>query len=266
MGGAGSMQVKHSEETGNPAFEGLLDCFNENEDFKQFFKLFHESTPGRRRAAALEMKQIALRQHQHRMVQWVLPIVIQLSHIDVDRLMWPCSPLLVLLECMAECIPTVPLGSIHQPLWFIWLANLTHPDGHHVCYTRQILLAKQLVEYRVVDVNVGLQDGTTPLHYACSAGVINLEFIEFLLQSGADPNARHHMGATPLIWTTDWAPAAAKVLIEWPATDVNIVTSLSGKSILAFVRMAKRNFSGTTDNPTAEDGFSSSSGLKSKRC
>jgi hypothetical protein len=65
------------------------------------------------------------------------------------------------------------------------------------------------------------------------------------------PNAKNHSGATPLLWTSDWAPGATKVLIEWQATDVNIV-SQSGKSILAFVCTAKMRLSGMTDNPTSE--------------
>lgn len=114
-------------------------------------------------------------------------------------------------------------------------------------------MARQLVEYGV-DVNaVVMPNGTTPLHRACdSTGVIYLEFIEFLLQSGANPNAVDHSGRTPLVWTIYTAPGAAKVLIEWPATDINIVCP-SGFSMLAFnVRVAIECFSGMTDNPSPE--------------
>jgi hypothetical protein len=142
-------------------------------------------------------------------------------------------------------------GGIHQPLWLDWLANLTHPDAHHICYASQIFLAKQVVMYGV-DVNAVMPNGSTSLHAACcSTGVINLEYIEFLLQSGANPNAKDRSGRTPLTYTIDWAPGAAKVLIEWPATDVNIVTR-SGISMLVYVRMAKLRFPGTSDNPSPE--------------
>jgi hypothetical protein len=89
--------------------------------------------------------------------------------------------------------------------------------------------------------------------------VINLEFIELLLQRGADPNANDSTGETPLMYTADWAPGTAKVLIEWPATDVNIVACQSGMTIFICVRMAEERFSGTIDDPAPES-------LKLKRC
>jgi hypothetical protein len=252
MGASGSMQVKELEATSsainaNEALERMRRAVSEDADFAQFCKLFQESKPGGRRATALKMKQIALRQDQDTRETWVLPILMEVAHVDVDRLMWPSSPLLVLLACLVDHNPTAPLGGIHQQFWFSWLASLTHPDGHHIYYTRQILLAKQLVSFGV-DVNAG---DWTPLYFACSTRVINLEYIEFLLQSGADPNAIDPSGMTPFMYTLDWAPGAAKVLIEWSATDVNIV-SPSGHSMLAHARMRKEFFSGMTDSPTPE--------------
>jgi hypothetical protein len=251
VGASGSMQVKHSEQTNRAAAtnaynESMRLEFNENEDFTQFFNLFQESKPGGKKTAAREMKQIALRQEQDERDLWLLSILIELVHVDVDRLMWSSSPLLVLLECRD---PTTLLGGIRHPMLLNWLAQVMHPNGHRTCYANQILLARQLVEYGV-DVNAAVMpNGTTPLHTACcSAGVTNLEFINFLLQSGADPNARNHKGATPLMWTTEWAPNAAKILIEWPTTDVNVVDQ-KGLSMLTFVRQVLENISGAADSP-----------------
>lgn len=42
------------------------------------------------------------------------------------------------------------------------------------------------------------QDGNTALHYAAANG--HLEILEFILQNGADPNARNSSGNTPLHW------------------------------------------------------------------
>jgi hypothetical protein len=273
VGASGSMQVKNSDQTDRSATfdvtcEGLRSLIHLDEDLTQFFKLFQESEPGGRRAAARDMKQIALRQEQDKKMRWLLPILVELYHVDADRLTWASSPLLVLLECMN---PTAQVGGISHPILLIWLANLLPSDDNHAYYASQIVLAQQLVAYGVdvnavlmpqrgVDVNaVLMQQRKTPLHCACcTAGVTNLEFIEFLLQSGADPNARNHLGQTPLMYTTEWAPGAAKVLIEWPATDVKIVDQ-SGNSMSALVRKVIEKKSGEVDLPEnprrAEDQF-----------
>jgi ankyrin repeat protein len=52
--------------------------------------------------------------------------------------------------------------------------------------------------------------GMTPLHRACFSGnVTNLDFVEDLLEVGADPDARDHTGLAPLMYTTTDAPSAA---------------------------------------------------------
>ena len=63
----------------------------------------------------------------------------------------------------------------------------------------------------------------------------NLDFIELLLKSGADPNAQDEHGMTPLMYTSHLAPGAAKFLLNWTTTDVNI-TSLAGESFPMGVR------------------------------
>jgi ankyrin repeat protein len=65
--------------------------------------------------------------------------------------------------------------------------------------------------------------------------VTNLDFVEYLLEVGADPNAKHHLGLTPVMFTMPYAPGAAKFLLKWPTTDANITTR-SGGSFLAMVR------------------------------
>ena len=112
------MQVKHSEQTARAAAtnaynESMRLELKEHENFTQLFKLFHESQPGGRKGAASEMKQIVLRQEQHERDLWLLSILNELVHFDVDRLTWSSSPLLVLLECRD---PTALLGGIRNPM------------------------------------------------------------------------------------------------------------------------------------------------------
>jgi hypothetical protein len=76
----------------------------------------------------------------------------------------------------------------------------------------------------------------TPLHRACFSHVVtNLDFVEHLLEAGADPIARDYLEMTPLMYTISEAPGAAKFLLNWPTTDANITTR-SGATFLAVVR------------------------------
>ena len=86
----------------------------------------------------------------------------------------------------------------------------------------------------------------------------NFNFILRLLEAGADPNAQDHLRKTSLIHNLEDAPGAAKSLLNWPTTDVNITTR-SGPSFLAKVRVTVENFLGKAalpDNPNqVQDQF-----------
>jgi ankyrin repeat protein len=102
----------------------------------------------------------------------------------------------------------------------------------------QLTLGRQLLEHGANVNAVIFPDGDTPLHLACNSDApTNLDFIQLLLENGADPNAQDQKGVTPLMRTPLFAPGAAKFLLEWPTTDVNI-TARSGASFLAVVREA----------------------------
>jgi ankyrin repeat protein len=68
------------------------------------------------------------------------------------------------------------------------LADLTDPFDEST-RVNQLILAKQLIE-RGANVNaVSGHQGEMPLHTACLAGnVTNLDFVELVLEEGADPN------------------------------------------------------------------------------
>jgi hypothetical protein len=185
------------------------------------------------------------------------------------------SPLLVLLQFVdpnvlswREDVP-LPEGQTRATLLHS-LANLADSSDFSI-HEMQLILAKELIERGATFNAVSIPGGRTPFHNACNwSNVTNLDFVEFLLEAGADPNAQDHLGLTPLMCTTTLAPGAVKFLLNWPTTDVNITTR-SGASFLARVRNAANYFSDKVARPDdfgtiSKTNSCSSSGVKSHVC
>jgi hypothetical protein len=135
---------------------------------------------------------------------------------DLEMLSWPNSPLLVLLQFVD---PDVLSGDEQQgetretPLHE--LTDLADPSDYST-HVNQLILAKQLIEHGANVNAVSIPQGETPLHSACYTGnVTNLDFVEFLLEACADPNAQGHQGHIPLLFTIPDTPGAAKFLVNW---------------------------------------------------
>jgi hypothetical protein len=217
------------------AFESSERSLDEGK--KRFFKLFQESTFEGSRAAARKMKKYANSQtklNQKFMLFHSLYFLFRSS--SSEMLSWPNSPLLVLLQFVD---PSVLFGTEKGSMTPLHhLASLADPSDYST-HVNQLILAKQLIEHgaSVNAVSSPHGHGTLPLQRACqSATVTNLDFVELLLEKGADPNAQDHQGNTPLMYTTPFAPGAAKFLLNWPTTDTNI-TARFGVSFLDEVRM-----------------------------
>jgi uncharacterized phage-like protein YoqJ len=261
--GHGDMQVRTNDHTNrqielNQRFERDQQFLDENT--KQFFKLFTESTFEGSQSAAVEMKKYAKQHTKHNQKFLLFHSLHLLVRSDSEMLLWPNSPLLVMLQFVDpdvlngdEDVPVEEDETSETPLHH--LADLADPFDYS-SHVNQLILAKQLIEYGA-DVNaVSKPHGKTPLHNACFIGVVtNLDFVELLLKEGADPNARTHMGQhlglTPLMCSSQGAPGVAKFLLDWPSTDANI-TSRSGVSFLPAVRAAVTSYSGfiaEPDNP-----------------
>jgi hypothetical protein len=228
------------------------------EDMKRFFKLFEESTFDGRRVAARKMREIAERQtniQRKALLFHSLHFLARFS--DSKMLSWPSSPLLVLLQFVG---PNVLIGGEDAPLQeretrftlLHRLADLANPSDY-TTHKNQLILAKQFIEHGANVNAASIPNGTTPLHHACHAcNVTNLDFIELLLEKGADPNTQDHTGKTPLMCTTPATPGATKFLLKWPTTDVNIATR-SGLTILARVREAAECLAGESARPDNPD-------------
>jgi hypothetical protein len=248
--GHGDMQVRTSIHTRHSI--RLKEHFETQErrlveDDKRFFKLFQESTFEGSQDAARKMKKHAKKQtkgDQKFLLFQSVHFLIRSS--DSKMLSWPNSPLLVLLQCVG---PNVLTGNDDAPLQegqvrvtpLCYLGDLVDPNEDST-HENQLILAKQLIEHGA-NVNAVSSDGKTPLHNACyGRNVTNLDFVELILEQGADPNFQDNLEMTPLMMTIPDAPGAAKCLLNWSTTDANTTTQ-SGASFLAIVRLVIADFS-----------------------
>jgi hypothetical protein len=257
--GEGAMQVRHPIHMEHLA--ELAKRFKEEErnlgkDGKQFFKYFTQSTFEGSQAAARKMKKILVRETRHSRKDLLFHSLYLLIRTDSEKLLWPNSPLLLLLQFVDASVLS---GSDHDEIRYTPLyqvACLVDPtSSDYLTQENQLTLGRQLIEHGA-NVNTGVYPNeATPLHSAChSSNTTNLDFIELLLENGANPNAHDVFGHTPLLYTTMFAPGAAKFLLEWPTTDMNI-TNRPGASFLACVRGAVDCVSRLAGIPGIKDIF-----------
>jgi hypothetical protein len=167
-----------------------------------------------------------------------------LSQLPSEMLKLPTSPLKVALQSVdASSVMSYPGSNMDDGRGFTLtplhcLTQMSDPSNTHML-ENQCILAKQLIEAGA-NVNAHAQHAwnkSTPLHYACNGkSCTNLDFIQLLLNHGANPNAKDSDGATPLHYTKGSAPGAAKFLLTYSEkTDPGILTN-DGRSFLAMVR------------------------------
>jgi hypothetical protein len=202
---------------------------------KRFFILFTESTFEGSQAAALKMRKIAEHHTKHDQTYMMFHSLHFLLVSDTKKLSWPNSPHLVLPQVvdpnMSDALQKgeVTATPLHD------LSEQSDTSDYSV-HENLLILAKQLIAHGANVNAVATVRGDTPLHKACHwANVTNLDFLELLLEEGADPNAQDHDGLTPLLNTTPCSPGAVNFLLNWPTTDADIATR-SGASFLAGVR------------------------------
>jgi hypothetical protein len=254
--GHGDMQLRDPVHTKRQMdmkgqFELIASFFGK--DQKRFFKLFQESTFDGSRVAALEMKKISKRWDKSTQNMLLFHSLRFLVLSDKKMLRWPNSPLLVLLQFVDpdalyggdEDVELQPGETRVTPLQS--LAPLADPFNYST-HENQLTLAKQLIEHGANVNAVSSPQGQTALHKACYwVNVTNLDFVELLLEEGADPNIQDNLGMTPLIRTVPGAPGAAKFLLNWPTTDVNIAPRSGQMAGIFFLIQVRELISFTLD-------------------
>jgi hypothetical protein len=256
--GDGAMQVQTDQHTEQykEVEKGIQgEERNHDEDGKQFFKLFTESTREGSRDAAREMEKIAARQTKRKQKGMLFHSLQILMHTDSKKLRWPNSPLRIMLRFVDA---NVRFGAkmVTGPTPLHHLSYMANPNDHSF-HKNQVILGQQLFRH---GANANLADsfpaGRTPLHNACHSNfVTNLDFIQLLLEKGANPNAHISPGTTPIVAVLPMAPGAAKFLLEWSTlpdtTDIRIhIIDPDGVTFLDLVHYCVEDFfDQDDDNP-----------------
>jgi hypothetical protein len=155
-----------------------------DEDRRRFFKLFTESTLEGSQDAAREMTTIADRQTEHNQKALSYYSLCLLMHTKSEKLLWPNSPLLVLLPSVD---PNMVIGEEHDENrctllhQLVVLADPTRSDSS--IYENQLTMGRQLIGHGANVNALAFPKGETPLHTACHSSVTtNLHFIQLLLK------------------------------------------------------------------------------------
>jgi hypothetical protein len=233
-------QIFHSEHQARAEkAKGLLELALSGCDprARHFFDLFFESQGDSDHTDTVrKMKKFLLKESRFKrqiLVFWSLAV---LSQLPSEMLKLPTSPLKVALQFVDANVMCADDGTGFTPLHC--LAQMSDPSKEHTL-GNQCILAKQLIEAGA-NVNARAQRNLgkrTPLYDACSGSTCtNLDFIQLLLDHGANPNAKDSDGNTPLHCTMGSAPGAAKFLLTYSdKTDPDILAK-DGRSFLAMVR------------------------------
>jgi hypothetical protein len=232
--------LSQAEKVKEMATNALSDC--KNPRVRRFFDLFFETQGDTDHTNTVrKMKKVIQNESPFTRQGILFRSLYVLSQLPSEMLKLSTSPLKVALQFVDASVmsypgPNMDDGSGSTPLH--WLTELSDP-GKELTLKNQCILAKQLIEAGA-NVNACAQRGQnkiTPLHGACSgANCTNLDYIQLLLDHGANPNAKNGDGETPLHWTMGNAPGAAKFLLTYSnKTDPDILMN-DGRSFLAMVR------------------------------
>lgn len=167
-------------------------------------------------AVIREMKKIYANVSRPERIEFVLVLLQKLVCSPKKMIQKITSPLLVLLDDDHLCDP----NAVSSDASGNYTALLYLPEcnaGDVTSMENQVVLAQQLVEAGArVNKRAGGKERLYPLHRACdSKRITNLDYIQFLLDHGADPNVQNSLGETPLMMSMSMACVAANFVVEY---------------------------------------------------
>jgi hypothetical protein len=231
--------LSRAEEAKERARNALSDC---TPRVRRFFDLFFDSKGHTDHTETVrKMKKLFLKESRYNRQVILFNSLSFLWQLPSAMLKLPTSPLKVALQFVDASVMSCPGTNLddgrgYTPLHR--LANMSDPSKEDTL-ENQCILAKQLIEAGA-NVNACAQRNlgkSTPLHYACyTCHCTNLDFIQLLLDHGANPTTKDSGGQTPLHCTVPGAPGAAKFLLTYSdKTDPHVLPN-NGRSFLAMVR------------------------------
>ena len=180
-----------------------------------YFKRTKEDDPPKKVNITVElMKTIASKMPANDKIVFLHAMCCLLLHAKPWQVDLPTSPVKILLQVGVDA-NAIPEKGVYNCLT---LLAAQHSDKE-TFKKNQVTIARQLIEGGA-DVNrPSLEDGAgliAPLYFACSsAHCTNLDFIQLLLENGANPNQQTVDGVTPLLHSLEMAVGAAIFVLKF---------------------------------------------------
>mmetsp|Transcript_27404 Transcript_27404/g.54989 ORF Transcript_27404/g.54989 Transcript_27404/m.54989 type:complete len:569 (-) Transcript_27404:2307-4013(-) len=228
---------------------------------QEMYRLF-KSTPKEEddnylECRVLKMKKLALTLDQRTKEEFMHALVVLLHPTKTWLIEKPTSPLLILFQTgvNADALSTdkrthLPDDSSYTCLCQIAQLSSAKSDMYN---KNQVILGRQFLEVGGANVNARANAGTSfnfPLYNACASRLpTNPEFIQLLLEHGADPNMQTSVGETPLMNCLNYSVGVGIQLLSFEQYHMPINVNLrryDGHNVLSLVNGSISQISGGT--------------------
>ena len=186
-----------------------------------------------------QMKKLAMKIPANQKLIFLHHMTSLLIHMKTWQVCLPTSPILVLLQTGVDT-DVIPATGCYPCICVLAAQYSTKNEFNE----NQVIIGRQLIEIGGANVNLATNQEAgrnSPLFFACSSRrCTNLDFIQLLLEHGANPNQQDIYGHTPLMNTIEMSVSAAIFMLAFEhenavRVDVNIHAN-DGKTMLGLLR------------------------------